>query len=248
MSILNLQKEHDAQNDAYIVAKEELFSGDESAQEAKLASLANGRLNVLNISLEGISDFSGEFVANLDGLVSLFDDVILECADLTNRRKEIEANIMEMCKRAVDAAEQRDEANEHATAKLIDSLLATASKEGVEKMESALLDATNPLRLGFTLYEAYCKKNFGLANAESMAYLQNEAAARVALAKGDDSAAFAAIEKLMTSKVDTPEKYLLVSLNSFYHGFEEDAVRALDIGLAKFPENERLSSARNALG
>lgn len=242
----NLLQEHDKQNEAYVSGKAATFSAGTGANKAKLASLANDRLNKLSGMIESVSDDGGDYVETLDTIVSLFDDVVLECAEITGRRDEIEGKIIELCKKIV-ANGKRDPENEHVTAKLIDALGAPPSKEISEKMAAALLDNSNPLRLGLSLYKNFCEKNSALADEASLDYLKTEAQARAGLINDDTAMALSALEKLNVSEINTPEKYLLISLNSFYHGFGADAARAIEIGLENFPGDERLLSAKGAL-
>lgn len=247
MDIKNLQQEHDKQNEAYVTEKAALFSDGGGMNEAKLGSLANDRLNRLNAAIADISDIGENYVDAVDLFVSFFDDVILECAEFTGRRKEIETNLYALCRKALEkAAGKRDAAAEHTIAVLFDNL-DTPTKDAAAKMENALLDDTNPLRFGLSLYFDFCEKNAGVADADAHEYLKTEADARIGLIKGLDEMTFNALEKLLTAKIDRPEKYLLTALNSFYHGFLADAERVLEIGLSKFPENERLLSAKGAI-
>ena len=143
---------------------------------------------------------------------------------------------------------KRNEKTEHVTAKFIDFLGAEPSSEASREMAAALLDATNPLRLGLTLYVNFCEQNSQFAETESLNYLKTETKVREGLVNGSDTEVLEGLEKLLSSPIDNPEKYLLLSLNSFYHGLENDAANVLQIGLQKFPGNERLNSAKDALG
>jgi hypothetical protein len=243
MNIAKLQQAHDTQNAAYISAK--------TADNEALKPIANERLDNLLADMKKITKISAvNYVDAVDLFVSFFDDVVIECAELTNRRTEIEEAIIAMCKKALkkpttDGA--RSEKDEHVTAQIIDCLNAEPSEEVHHKLVVAILDDTNPLRLGLSSYLDFCEKNPTLAHPQIFDYLQTEASVRASLIKGDDAETFAGLEKLLASPVNVPEKYLLTSLNSFYHGYDKDAIRALDIGLTAFPSNERLLNAKNAL-
>jgi hypothetical protein len=247
----NLQEAHDKSNEAYTTTKAELFSRKSKKLTDELNSLANDRLNKLNETIAGISDFGNSYVEAVDTFVSFFDDVILECAELTSRRAEVEEKIIGLCKNAMEkptAENKRNEKEEHVTAKIVDCITKEMPPPLISAtMAAALLDNTNPLRLGLTFYEAFCEKNPLFADTKALYYLKTEAEVRASLIKGDDEQAFAALEKMMASPIECPEKFLLFALNSFYCGLENDAVRALDIGIGKFPGNERLLSAKSAL-
>jgi hypothetical protein len=192
-----------------------------------------------------------KYVETVDTFVSFFDDVVYECVVLTNRRGEIESAIIELCKKALEkptADGKRDTKNEHVTAKLVDCLNSAPSADISKEITAVMLDETNPLRLGLTFYFDFCKKNHLITDTVSLNYLKTETEVREGLILGNDHKSYDGLEKLLASPIDCPEKYLLISLNSFYHGFDKDAVNALDIGLAKYPGNERLLSAKSALG
>jgi hypothetical protein len=248
-----LQKNHDRQNTDYVSAKAELFQR-KPKETAELDALANDRLDKLCEVISQISDAQAEaapYVETLDLFVSFFDDVILECAELTDRREEIEEKIIALCKKALTkptAASKRDPQNEHVTAKVIDCMNTQPTAEISQLMAMSVLDNTNPLRLGFFAYKNFCEQNPDLAAEKALDYMNTEAAVRTGLIKGNDQLAYDALEKLLKLPFDCPEKYLLASLNSFYHGFDKDARRALEIGLQAFPGNERLLSAKGALG
>jgi len=244
-----LQQNHDKQNGVYISAKAELFSKSNKMTD-ELDALANDRLDKLCEVMAGIPgadiEAAASYVETVDLFVSFFDDVVLECAELTGRRAEIEYSIIELCKKALEKPTKdgaRNSKDEHVTARFIDCMVSNS-----KDMAAALLDDTNPLRLGLTLYVDICEKSPEVVNAQALDYLKTEAEVRKNLIKGNDQAAFTSLEKLLASPVDSPEKYLLTSMNSFYHGFEKDARIALEIGLKNYPGNERLLSAKGALG
>ncbi|MCL2356507.1 MAG: hypothetical protein FWC70_05000 [Defluviitaleaceae bacterium] len=226
----HLQENHDKQNEAYLTAKAKLF--EEGGQPGDFAEIANARLDKL-----APTDTGGNYLETLDFFVSFFDDVVLECAEITDRREEIETKILSWCAKILPEKSKRDPENEHVTARIID---------GDEKMSDAILHDTNPLRLGFFAFLAYCEKN--PASPEVLEYLKLERGVRAFLTKGEDAAAFASLEKLLLSPVNCAEKYLLVALCLFYQGFEDDARNSLDVGLKISPNNQRLLSAKDALG
>ncbi|MDR0273430.1 MAG: hypothetical protein LBI27_08965 [Clostridiales bacterium] len=245
MNIEKIYQEHDGDNEVYISAKRELITGKEINDG--VISAAGERLDKLCKMMEGIDAASGDYVEAIDLFVSFFDDVVLECAELTDRRAEIESKIIEHCKKSLTAAKTRNAKEEHVTATIIDCISAAPSAKVSKEMAAAVLDETNPLRLGLTLYEDFCNKNSLFTDVNSLDYLKAEAEARRNLIKGDDKAAFDALEKLISLPKETSEKYMLFSMNSFYHGFTDDARKSLEIGLNKFPDNPRLVSAKSAL-
>ncbi|MCL1845949.1 MAG: hypothetical protein FWF77_08610 [Defluviitaleaceae bacterium] len=233
----DLQKTHDTHNEQYLDAKSKMF---EEARTDGLEKLASARLDKLLKEMSGIKiPAETNYVESLDLFVSFFDDVILECAELTDRREEIETKILTYCAKILPEEGERDAENEHVTAHIINRA------KTHEEMKAAILHDTNPLRLGFFVFSEFCEKNE--PNSEVLTYLQTEREVRVLLIKGDDAAAFSAVERLLQSPINSAEKYLLVSLNMFYLGLDDDARNALDIGLRNSPDNERLLSAKAAL-
>jgi len=246
--MMNLHEIHDKQNEEYISAKAQLYEASQTISADELKSIANDRLNKLCAVMSGINIPKTKYVETIDTLVSFFDDVVQECVVITGRREEIEKTIIGLCKEALEnETASRDPENEHVTAKIIDCINAAPSADISKEMAAAVLDDTNPLRLGLTFYIDFCEKNPNFTDADSLNYLKTESDVRDGLILGNDLGAFEGLEKLLTSPIDCPEKYLLISLNSFYHGFDADAVNALEIGLVKFPNNERLLSAKGAL-
>lgn len=242
----DLQKTHDKQNEDYIFEKTKIFSAGQNPGE--LEALASGRLDKLFAVIDGVDTTTENYVESLDIFVSFFDDVVLECAELAGRRQETEEKIIALCEKILPDKKDRDTKNEHVTARIIDCTKSREKPEAIAKeLTEAILDGTNPLRLGSFIFAYFCAKNPGIIASEVMDYLMTEREVRAHLIKGDDTGAFVALETLLKSPIDTPERYLLVSLNSFYHGFEADAHHALDIGLKKHPGNERLLSAKGAL-
>jgi len=247
MNILELQQEHDKQNEKYVTDKAAIFSG-LRVSKIKLEANANARLDKLCETMSGITDFSVPYVEALDLFVSFFDDVILECVIYASRRAEIEGKIIALCKKALEKPNSdgtRNTDEEHITATLIDCLDKEPADEISRKMAASLLHDTNPLRLGLTFYSSFCEKNPHLTNAIIVEYLQLETKVRESLVKDTD--AVPPVDKLISSPFDCPEKYLLTALNFFYHGFKDDAINALNIGLSKFPDSQRLSAAKDAL-
>ncbi|MCL2050044.1 MAG: hypothetical protein FWG87_15090 [Defluviitaleaceae bacterium] len=241
-----LHETHDKHNAEYISAKAELFKTKPS--DEALRAVASGRLDQLTEMLGAVEIADTGYVQSIDTLVSFFDDIVCECAIATDRRAEIEEKILALCKTALDkSTEKRDKKNEHVTAALLDSLTLAPSAEASAAISAALLDSTNPLRLGLTRYIAFCEQNPNLADPKSLDYLKTEAAIRESLFFGNDKATSAAVERLLTSPIDCPEKYLLVSLTMYYYGYEADAKAVLERGLGIFPKNERLVSAKNSL-
>ncbi|MCL2577512.1 MAG: hypothetical protein FWE27_05620 [Defluviitaleaceae bacterium] len=248
MNITQLQQEHDKQNENYVSEKAKIFSGIR-VSKAKLETNANARLDKLCEALAGISEISGSYIEAVDLFVSFFDDVILECI-YASRRAEIEEKIFALCKKALEKPNSdgnRNANDEHITAKLIDCLNTEPSAIVSRKMAAALLDNTNPLRLGLSFYENFCEKNPVFTDVVALDYLKVETAVREALIKNTNPGDIPPIEKLLASPFDCPEKYLLTALNFFYHGYKDDALNALNIGLNKFPANERLTNAKDAL-
>jgi len=245
MNIQELQQRHDLENEMYTMAKAKLFTEGGGAK-AEWKQLANQRLDKLVEMLKSV-EISGSYVTAIDLFVSFFDDVIVECSVCTSRRADIEKKIIALCKKALKNQPLRNVTDEHVTAVFIDSANAEASADSSKKMAQMLLDNTNPLRLGLTIYKSFCKKNPDFADKDALAYLEAEEAVRKCLIMGDDTKVVPHMEKMLQSPFDCPEKYLLVALNFFYVGLSADALNSIDIGLTKFPANERLQSARGAI-
>ena len=255
MSITMLIQEHDEQNAIYQRNKAELFTQPDITNPNWIV-LAGDRLDLL---VQSLTSFCGEIVSSLssyvetvDGLVSLFDDVILECSLLLNRREEIEEKILDLVKTAIVAPtleDGRDRGGEHIVTVLIDGLLMSDVPLILRSttMTAAIIDDTNPLRLGLTYYRIFCEKYPEVADSPALEYLKTEEEAHFLLLSGQNAAAAEAINRLFDSPVKSPEAYLLIALNSFYSGLDKDAIRSLEIGLEAFPGNLRLISARDGL-
>ncbi|MCL1877848.1 MAG: hypothetical protein FWF80_03245 [Defluviitaleaceae bacterium] len=237
---------HDKGNADYISAKAKLF---EEGQGDKLSSLANDRLGKLDELLDSIKiPAKANYVEVIDLYVSFFDDVIVECVELAGRRAEFEEKIISRCAGYLPEKNDRDEENEHVTAKIIDCTKSSDPPDKIAKIfADAILHDTNPLRLGSYAFVEFCKQHPTVAPRDVHEYLLNEVEVRTHLITGDDVAAFASIEKLLKSSINCAEKFLLVSLSLFYLGYEDDARNALDVGLRLSPNNERLLSAKGAL-
>jgi hypothetical protein len=248
-----LHQMQDKFNEIYATSKADIFTEEMftkgSEANTKWLALAATRIANLNETLSSVTDAelsAPSYVETVDILVSLFDDVILECAELTGKRTEIENTLAQLVNKATANA-TRDAAAEHVFTQFVDALNSPASGEISSQMAATLLHDTNPLRLGFSLYEKFCAENPLFTDVAPLDYLKIEATVRRGLITGDNAATLTALEKLLNTNISTPEKYLLASLNSFYNGFEADAIRALEIGLNAFPGNERLTSAKGAL-
>ncbi|MCL1843727.1 MAG: hypothetical protein FWF79_07935 [Defluviitaleaceae bacterium] len=256
MNIKAMQKNHDALNAEYIADKAKMFTQEMFAEgteeNTKWKALAGTRLDKLVKTLDGISDAeiaAAPYVDALDLLVSFFDDVMLECAEIADRRAEIESKIVTTGAKVLakpTAESTRNTETEHVTATIIDCISAVPSEIVSSTMAKAILDDTNPLRLGFTFYLNFCKENQTLVAAQALDYLVTEAGVRRNLIKGDHTSVLEGLEKLLACPFNCPEKYLLASLNSFHHGFDDDAKRIINLGLQAFPNNERLLSAQGA--
>ncbi|MCL2216565.1 MAG: hypothetical protein FWB91_06035 [Defluviitaleaceae bacterium] len=247
MNIAGLQMSHDVQNEVYVSAK---------ANALDLKKIANDRLDEMFKALASVTpkdiDAMPSYVEVVDLFVSFFDDVVIECALLTGRRAETEKNLLNLCKEALGKPSElktRDSKKEHIVATFIDSLILHEAPLAVRAagLSATLIDATNPLRLGLTFYKIFCEKYPGEVDARLLQYFKLEEEARMALVTNNAAIATDKIAKLFELPINEPEKYLLMSLNSFYNGLTDDARRVLDIGLSAFPGNQRLQSAKDAL-
>jgi len=257
MNINELKQNHDSTNEEYISAKFKLVSGVAKPDMEKWAQLADNRIDELNKTLALITDTDimamPSYVEVVDLFVSFFDDVILECALLTKRRAEIEKKILDLCKEALgtptaDATRDRD--GEHITCSLIDALVFVEAPlpARASSLTAALMHDTNPLRLGFTLYKIFCDKYPNDINGGALQYLTAEEEVRLSLITSQNDAETAdKLDALFKVPINNPERYILMSLYSFYNGFPKDASRALEIGLKAFPGNERLLGAQAGL-
>ena len=244
------RQQHDRLNEEYMTAKAASFSDENNAKTlASIISLAEKRLDAMDETLGQISeqDLASDYVQAVDTLVSFFDDIILECAEITGRRAKTEDKILNLCNIAVAKATNRDEANEHVVAKLTDCLAEPPGPKVSAQMAAYLLDETNPLRLGLSSYESFCAKNPEIQDPQALEYLKTEAEVRREMIKGNDNQVLDGLDKMLASPINCAEKFLLLSLNSFYHGLVDDAKTTIEIGLKSFPNSERLLSAKSAL-
>jgi len=255
MDFTKLKTAHDAKNELYIKGKSELFEKGELFGNA-WEKLADNRLDELSAALSAITDSdidsAPNYVEVIDCLVSFFDDVVVECALVTGKRKKAETQILELCQKSLSTtveADSRDSKNEHAVCALIDGLLINELPLAMRSaaITTAILHETNPLRLGQTFYDIFCEKYPSAADENVSEYLRHENALRTALTSGTPGEAGEHAEKLMNMKINTPEKYLLMSMVMFFNEMSNDAARILDIGLAAFPDNDRLLNAKAGL-
>jgi len=255
MNSKHLFDEHDKQNNEYIQFKAGLFSK-EPANVEGLPEQAGKRLDGLIKTLNSVTKESiheaPSYVAVIDTFVSLFDDLILECALITGRRNEVESKLLDLCKEALGgptAERTRDTQNEHVVSLLIDGLVLhelPIEKRGMVIGE-ALINETNPLRMGLTFFEKFSEKYPEYVNKQLMDYLKSEESVRLYLALGKGADATETLTRMYEMPINTSEKLLLIALNSFYGGFNNDAVRAVEIGLKMYPGNERLLNAQRGL-
>ena len=255
MNIAQLLKEHDAQNAVYQTGRADLPAQPDTS-DPKWIALAETRLDALLSSLSSIPNESlltaDPYIDAVDTLVSFFDDVVLECALLVKRREEVEEKLLTLLKLAISKPtdeDRRDRKDEHVVSNFIDGLIMNEVPLVLRSnsMTAALLDDTNPLRLGLTYYKSFCNKYTDFADKPALSYLETEEEVRFLLLSGQNSQAAELVAKLFESAVKTPEKFLLMALNSFYSGFAEDAVRSLEIGLEAFPGDIRLAGAKEGL-
>lgn len=245
MNVKKMQKEHDKQNEAFLAAK---------MADEKPETLAVGRLDELCKVLDAITGEdmagAGSYVGVVDMLVSFFDDIVVECIALTGRRVEIEEKLLNLCKLALTEPTKngtRDTNNEHVVAVLIDAVLFHEAKhtDRADAMERVLLHETNPLRLGLVSYEQFCEKNRGSYDKQVLEYLKTEEEARFLLMQGHNVPSTKALERLVSMPINTPEKYMLFSLNAFCNGFKDEAINAVELGLKTFPGDMRLLAAKS---
>ena len=255
MNIQQLHQTHDADNEVYLKAKAELFSQD-ATDSVRWMALANRRLDKLATELSQITpeaiDAAPSYLEPTDCFASFYDDIILECTILTGRRKEIETQILDLIKEALGKPveeKNRDFRTEHVTCSLVDALVMHESPLADRGREicKALLHNTNPMRLGLPLYVAFCEKYPEVADIDALRYFQAEEKARDFIMHGELQPAVDEITKLFDSKINSPEKFLMLSLTSYGSGLIEDAIRTLEIGLTNYPGNERLQSALDGL-
>jgi len=255
MNISQLQQEHDIANSNYGNAKMTLLQGPPPHDE-KWDILANERLNTLLVELDKVTNEEIEsfdsYVEAVDCFVSFFDDIVLECALLTDRRKEIEELIVNKCKVALQKPTEqntRQPKDEHIASTLIDCVN-NESDPVIKRMlllVSSLMHETNPLRLGLTFFERFCEQFPQGADKNVLDYFKTEESIRLHLTKGRVREGNEALIKLFNMDYQTPEQYILMSLNTLYMNSPEDAKRSLEVGLDKFPESKRLLMAKEDL-
>ena len=255
MNINQLQQEHDVANSNYANAKMTLLQEPELNSD-KWESLANQRLDTLvsdlcKVTSDDIESYDS-YVEVVDCFVSFFDDIVLECALLTNRRKELEEKIINKCKVALTKPTElktRQTKDEHIVSSLIDSV-SNQSDPIVKRLlllVSSLMHETNPLRLGLSFYEDFCEEHPDATDKIVLDYFKTEEDIRFHLTMGNVKDANEALIKLFNMDYKTPEQYILMSLNTLYMNSPEDSKRSLDIGLEKFPESKRLLIAKEDL-
>lgn len=255
MNLTQLKESHDNQNEAYIAEKSNLFENGEAPRDQWLA-LANKRIEQLLADIQPISpeevDAMPDYIEVVDCFVSFFDDVTLECAQLTNRRAEVEKAILGLCQGALGKPTEektRNSDEEHVACALIDGIIMHELPLVVRAaaVKSAMLHDTNPLRLGYTLYESFCVKYPEHADLQTLEYFRCEELLRNQLLSGNPADSAETAARLMAMPINNPERYLLMSMVVFFNGFIDDAARTLELGLNDFPDNERLLKAQEGL-
>jgi len=252
MNIEQLQQEHDITNANYANEKMTLLQGPEP-HNIKWEALANQRLDSLMAVLDKVTveEIESPYVEVVDCFVSFFDDIVLECALLTNRRKEFEEKIINKCKVVLKKPTElktRQTKDEHIVSSLVDSV-SNESDPVVKRLlllVSSLMNETNPLRLGLSFYESFCEKH-PEADKNVLEYFKTEESIRLHLTMGNIKEANEALIKLFSMDYSTPEQYILMSLNTLYMNSPTDAVNSLNVGLQKFPESKRLQLAKQDL-
>ena len=255
MDIKGLLAEHDKQNEVYLSQKAEIVE-DLDITNLTWLGIAEERIDSLLQSLSVITNADllnhESYVEAVDGLVSLFDDVVLECALIVKRREVVEEKILTLVKVAIAKVTDenaRDRTQEHIVASLIDGLVLTEVPLVLRSstITAALLHDTNPLRLGITFYRIFCDKYPEQSDNAARKYIDSEEEARTFMLTGNSNEATAIIAELFNSPIKTPEKYLLLSMSSFFSGLNEDAIRAIEMGIEVFPTCSRLINAKTAL-
>jgi len=255
MNILELQQGHDSANEVYLTKKLELFES-ENIDESKWSYIANKRLSSLFEVLAKITpkemDSMSSYIDVVDLFVSFFDDIVLECALVTDRRAETEKKILDQVKEALGTPTEkniRDGNKEHIVSSLVDALVFHEADKNTRAstIESALINETNPLRLGLTFYKIFGDKYPDSICDEMLKYFIKEDEVRIALIKVSVAEASEKLTELFELDVNSSEKYLLMALNSFNAGLVNDAKRALEIGLNSYPLNKRLEDAKFSL-
>ena len=255
VNIQQLKDNHDSQNELYIQSKNDLFTQGQ-INELEWVNIAETRVQSLYSDISAITqeeiDATADYIEVTDCFVSFFDDVILECTIVTDKRKEVEGKILELCKKALGKPTEevtRDYDQEHVVCGLIDALILYEMPMQLRGsvMKAAMLDETNPLRFGQTFYEDFCTKYPEQADVQLLQYLRCEFSLRQELTKGDPGTASEIATRLMNMPINDSERYLLVSMVMFLNGMVEDATRILEIGISNFPDNQRLLVAKASL-
>ena len=255
MNIAMLQQEHDKANEEYSLAKNTLLKGPEPHIEP-WKYVSNHRINLLVDALSQINPVhiaeAPSYVQAIDCFVSFFDDVVLECALIANRRKEVEEHILNLCKEALaepTKTRTRNNDDEHVVCTLIDGVLIHEApiKARYGTISAALTHETNPLRLGYTFYQTFCEKYPEAIEITIFKYLKAEEEVRHFLSLGKFTEANDALARLFSLDYYTPEQFILMSLNTFYSGNSQDVAKSLVLGLEKFPHNRRLIQLKESL-
>lgn len=255
MDISKVRETHDKHNELYMASKTELF-GQDKLNDDEWVKIAGIRLSQLSAALDAVDDKdideAKDYIEIVDCFVSLFDDVVLECVLLTGMRKEIETKILDLCKQALGKPSQEKTRNfesEHVVCQFIDGLIMNEIPLDLRAhpIKNAMMHDTNPLRLGKTLYDVFAEKYPEHVDATLTEYLNCEEALRANLTNGDPVEGADISAKLLAMPVNNPERYLLLSMVTFYNGLVDDAARTLEIGLKEYPGNDRLLKAQEGL-
>ena len=253
MNLSMILEDHNRFNEDYVNGKLEC-KDQMGFDTGKLTSHAVKRLDLFKNSLANIPESelsSGAYVEVTDNIISMFDDIIVECALLNDKRAQVESLIFNLCKTTLlelenkaDSASSRKPADEHVSLAFVDP--AVNNKPAGEKAylyRTALLHDTNPLRLGMTFYEEFCVDNPDFADGVLLDYLRIEQEVRFLLISGRNPKIVDALSALFAHPINTSEKYLLMALNCLNFEQEKDAARTIEIGLNTFGNSVRLKMA-----
>ncbi len=240
--------EHDMFNEFFQRSKE-LFASWNILDFTRLMILSNARIDHLKVELSNIFAWNNTMTIfdKMTHVISYFDDIVVAACLITERRREVEEALLTTLNRLYKSISSQDGDNEiiHWAVKLIDVITLTTKpiSRRVIEFQNLLFDEHNPQRLGLTFFNELCNASIDADNSVALLYFEIEEAVRMNIAKENYLGAAEKIELLFNSQYSTPEKYLLLGQNCYFCGFKDDAIHAINLGLAKFPEYKRLVDA-----
>jgi len=239
--------EHEMFNTFYLKYKE-LFSSWDILTDDNIKLLASDRLSCLITEFIHINAWNNNMsiLEIVERLISYFDDVLIEASEIMDLRNDTEKKIInyvnQLHVKALDDGRLQDSSLGHWLLIFIKVFTDKGYPDDLRSlgMQEALLNEYNPYCLGLAYFEDYCKTNPSEENRDFLDYMKTRERARAYILTGKYDLAADEIALLFSTSAAEPEKYLLLAMNCLSCDFIEDAKEAVEMGLERFPNYQRL--------